>query len=102
VWPAGSCAEVHHLGYDPPLQRPGALQQGSGTWTGRATDVHCLIVTHTALTGRSNSFLVILFSPFVFVGECHLISVKCICHSTYGISCTMSPGFLKLSNTKPE
>ena len=40
MWPAGPCAEVHHLGYDPPLQRPGALQQGSGMLTGRSTDVH--------------------------------------------------------------
>lgn len=34
VRPAGPRSEVHHLGYDPPLQRPGDLQQGSGTLTG--------------------------------------------------------------------
>lgn len=49
MWPAGPCSEVHHLGYDPPLQRPGTLQQSSGTLTGRSTDFHCLIVTHTVL-----------------------------------------------------
>lgn len=42
LWPAGPCSEVYHLGYDPPLQRPGALQQGSGTLTGRTTDVSLL------------------------------------------------------------
>lgn len=47
LWPAGPCSEVHHLGYNPPLQRPGALQQGSGTVTGPSTDVHCLTTTHT-------------------------------------------------------
>lgn len=46
MWPAGPCSEVHRLGYDPPLQRPGTLQQGSGTLTGRSTDVHRPIVTH--------------------------------------------------------
>lgn len=37
---AGPCPEVHHLGQDPPLQRPGALQQGSGM-------SHCNIYTHS-------------------------------------------------------
>lgn len=49
VWPAGPRSEVHHLGYDPPLQRPGALQQGSGTLAGQSTYVLCLTVTHTVL-----------------------------------------------------
>lgn len=49
MWPAGPCSEVHHLGLDTPLQRPGTLQQGSGMSRGQATDVHYLIVTHTAL-----------------------------------------------------
>lgn len=31
--PAGPRSEVHHLGYDSPLQGPSALQQGSGTAT---------------------------------------------------------------------
>ena len=48
MWPAGPCSEVHHLGYDPPLQRPGALQQGDGTLAGHPADVHCPIVTPTA------------------------------------------------------
>lgn len=47
LWPAGSCSEVYHLGDDPPLQRPGALQQGSGTLTGQAADVHCVTGAHT-------------------------------------------------------
>lgn len=40
--PAGPRSEVSHLGYDPSLQRAGALQQGSGTLTGRTTDVSLL------------------------------------------------------------
>lgn len=28
--PAGPRSEVYHLGFDPPLQRPGALQQVPG------------------------------------------------------------------------
>lgn len=57
MWPAGPRAEVHHLGYNPPLQRPSAFQQGTGTLTGQSTDGQCLTVTHTVLRGSSNSFL---------------------------------------------
>lgn len=47
MWPAGPYSEVHHLGYDPSLHKPGALQQSSGMQMRQLTGVLLLIETHT-------------------------------------------------------
>lgn len=66
LWPAGPCSEVYHLGYDPPLQRAGALQQGSGTLTGRTADVS-LLPTHNRMeevNHHNRKQLIIFFFHF--------------------------------------
>lgn len=49
--PAGPRSEVYHLGFDPPLQRPGALQQVPGTW--HSTDAQGLTGANSVQRGRS-------------------------------------------------